>query len=131
MAAKSAPDVLNALVRVILLKTAMKPAPPDYQLQTAHDAKRFFNNLCAYCSQRPAVDFDHAVPANQEHLGQHYIGNLIPCCRECNDEKKKGNCPWGWDHRQFLRYKRDGAGRTAKIDAYMKADGYRIYAAGR
>jgi 5-methylcytosine-specific restriction endonuclease McrA len=89
MAAKSTPDVLNALVRVILVKTATKPAPATYQLKTATDAKRYFGGLCAYCGKWPPVDFDHAIPTNQYHLGEHYIGNLIPSCRECNDEKKK------------------------------------------
>jgi hypothetical protein len=124
MAAKSNSDVLNTLVRVLLLKTAAKPAPTNYQLQTATDVQRYFNFLCAYCAERPPVQFDHAIPANQFHLGEHYKGNLIPSCRECNDEKKKGFPKWGLDHRQFLARKEGGADRIAKIEAWMKSDGY-------
>jgi HNH endonuclease len=124
MAAKTTPDVLNALVRVILVKTATKPAPIIYQLQTAPDAKRYFGGLCAYCGERPPVDFDHAISINQYYLGEHYVGNLIPSCRKCNDEKKKGNPRWGLDFRQYLSRKEGGAERIAKIEAYMKADGY-------
>lgn len=124
MAAKSNSDVLNALVRVLLLKTASKPAPANYQLQTATDVKRYFNFSCAYCAERPPDDFDHAIPANQYHLGETCIGNLIPSCRDCNDMKKKGLPKWGLDHRQFLAGKEAGADRLAKIEAWMEADGY-------
>jgi HNH endonuclease len=124
MAAKSNSDVLNTLVRVLLLKTATKPAPASYQLQSATDVKRYFDFLCAYCAGRAPVEFDHAIPTNQYHLGEHYKGNLIPSCRECNDTKKKGHPKWGLDYRQFLTGKEGGADRITKIEAWMKADGY-------
>jgi len=43
---------------------------------------------------------------------------------ECNDEKKRGLPKWGLDHRQFLARKEGGADRIAKIEAWMKSDGY-------
>jgi hypothetical protein len=121
MTAKSTPDVLNALVRVILVKTAAKPAPPLYQLQTASAVLADFGGLCAYCRERPPVEFDHAVPQNREYRGEHCIGNLIPSCNKCNNEKKEH------DFRQFLSGNKDGAQRIAKILAYMKANGYTPY----
>ena len=124
MAAKSTPDVLNALVRVLLVKTATKPAPASYQLQNSTDVKRYFSFVCAYCAERPPIEFDHAIPTNQYHLGEHYKGNLIPSCRECNDKKKKGRAKWGLDYREFLVGREGGGDRIAKIEAWMKADGY-------
>jgi hypothetical protein len=121
MTAKSTPDVLNALVRVILVKTAAKAAPPLYQLQTAPAAIAYFGSYCAYCGERPPVEFDHAVPSNREHRGEHCIGNLIPSCNRCNNEKKEQ------EFRQFLSGKDGGAQRMANILAYMKHNGYTPY----
>ena len=49
---------------------------------------------------------------------------MIPSCRECNDKKKKGRTKWGLDYREFLVGREGGADRIAKIEAWMKADGY-------
>lgn len=111
-------DVQNSLVRVILWKIG-EPPTSDYRLQAAKPAAiAYFGGYCAYFSQRPPVDFDHAIPINRDHLGQHCIGNLIPSCAECNAEKGR------WDFRVFLRDKPDGGQRIAKTLAYMAANGY-------
>jgi hypothetical protein len=118
MAATHTGDALNALVRVLLAKTAANPAPATYTLQSAKDAKRYFGSLCAYCREKPSVELDHAVPINREHLGEHHRGTLIPSCRECNAAKGRA------DFREFLALKTDGAARIAKIQAWMRYDGY-------
>lgn len=78
----------------------------------------------AYCAERPPVEFDHAMPINRHHLGENVVGNLIPSCRECNDEKKDGCRPYGLDFRQYLIGKKNGANRLGKIAAYMRENGY-------
>ena len=59
-----------------------------------------FDDLqCVYCSA-PATSWDHLVGLvkNSELNGYgHQIGNLVPCCRDCNSSK--GNKDW----REFLR----------------------------
>jgi HNH endonuclease len=124
MSANSTPDALNALVRAILTKTPTKPAPARYQFQNASAAKDHFGGYCAYCGKRPPVEFDHAMPINWHHLGEHCIGNLIPSCRECNHEKKDAKRPYGLDFRQYLNGKEGGADRIGKILDWMKKDGY-------
>jgi endonuclease I len=49
---------------------------------------------CVYCGS-PADTWDHimATVKNGQYSGfGHQIGNLIPCCKECNS--KKGNKEW-------------------------------------
>jgi hypothetical protein len=123
MATYSNAAALNTFVRVLLTKTPTKRAPPRYQLQNATAVKRLFDHLCAYCGERPQETLDHAIPINQQHLGEHVIGNLIPSCCICNEEKDKLNPPYGLDFREFLRRKEEGE-RLLKIETYMKDNGY-------
>jgi hypothetical protein len=120
MTAKTTPDVLNALVRVILVKTAAKAAPALYQLQNATAARVYFKDKCGYCRECPPIELDHAVPSNRVYRGEHCIGNLIPSCRKCNDEKGQADL----DFRQFLSTKEGGDQRIADILNYMKSNGY-------
>jgi HNH endonuclease len=124
MGTTSTPDALNAFVRVLLAKTPTKPAPARYQFQSASAAITYFGGLCAYCAERPPVEFDHAMPINRHHLGENVIGNLVPSCRECNHEKKDRSRPYGLDFRQFLNGKKNGSERIGKIAAYMRENGY-------
>jgi hypothetical protein len=78
MGTTSTPDALNAFVRVLLAKTATKPAPARYQLQNASAAVIYFGGLCAYCAERPPREFDHATPINRHHLGENVIGKPDP-----------------------------------------------------
>ena len=112
-------DVQNSLVRFILWKIGEVPTSVS-RLQAAEPAAiAYFGGWCAYCGDRKPVHFDHAIPINRDHLGQHCIGNLIPSCAECND--KKGGRR---DFRDFLSDRRDGEQRTAKILAYMEVNDY-------
>lgn len=124
MRTTSTPDALNAFVRVLLAKTPTKPPPVRYQLQNASAAVIYFGGLCAYCAERPPVEFDHAMPINRHHPGENVVGNLIPSCRECNREKKDGSRPYGLDFRQYLNSKKNGAERINKIAACMRENGY-------
>lgn len=66
---------------------------------------------CVYCDDKLAETWDHifALVKNNEYSGYgHTIGNLLPCCKECNS--KKGNKNWlqfisenysDNEHRQF------------------------------
>src|SRR5437870_262374 len=51
--------------------------------------------LCAYCDDNEADTWDHVVGLvkDQQFSGfGHTIGNLLPCCRQCNS--RKGNKDW-------------------------------------
>lgn len=50
--------------------------------------------VCVYCAG-PGQTWDHLEPLvrNSEPSGfGHTLGNLVPCCRDCNSAK--GNKPW-------------------------------------
>jgi hypothetical protein len=50
---------------------------------------------CAYCDVRPAETWDHVtgLVRNSQYSGfGHTIGNLLPCCKDCNS--RKGNRDW-------------------------------------
>ena len=58
-----------------------------------------FRGLCAYCQARPWKHFDHVIPLSRG--GRHSIGNLLPACQDCNQQKHaKTVMEWMmWRHR--------------------------------
>ena len=53
-----------------------------------------FGHRCAYTGRpltEAETDRDHAVPLNRTSGGLHMYGNLLPACRQANNEK--GCCP--------------------------------------
>ena len=82
--------------------------------------QEYFSNKCAYCGKTSEV-VDHAIPINRDQLGEHRLGNLIPCCKECNGKKSdKG-------YRQYLDLllhdsqitEKEKLERQDKIEKYM------------
>lgn len=76
--------------------------------------------LCAYCETKLAETWDHVVGLvmHKQYSGfGHTIGNLLPCCRDCNSQK--GNRDW----RTFLKLKCDDETsyltRSAKLEHYF------------
>lgn len=41
---------------------------------------------CVYCGSQVSGTADHVVP--QKHGGRSLIGNLVPACAKCNQQKK-------------------------------------------
>lgn len=75
---------------------------------------------CAYCESKPAETWDHVfgLVTHKQFSGHgHTMGNLLPCCRDCNSQK--GNRDW----RTFLRTKCDDESsylaRTEKLERYF------------
>ena len=51
----------------------------------------FFDHQCCYYGRLITVDSlsqDHLIPMNKEHLGLHAWGNVVPCCKDCNNSKQ-------------------------------------------
>jgi len=76
--------------------------------------------LCIYCD-RPAETWDHimAIVKDGKFSGYgHQVGNLIPCCKDCNS--KKGNRDW----KEFLISKRPNERTNPdiinKVESYIK-----------
>ena len=56
--------------------------------------------MCVYCEKAPAKTWDHVygLVRNKQYSGfGHVLGNLVPCCMNCNESK--GNRDWS----QFLK----------------------------
>lgn len=64
-------------------------------IEKEEEWKKFFpNKTCAYCG-KPANHLDHLFPLIVDRKPTGYgtePGNLVPCCRECN--QPKGNLHW-------------------------------------
>jgi len=75
-----------------------------------------FGGACAYCGANGELVMDHVIPINRQALGEHRLGNLVPCCRACNETKSEQ------DFRAFLE---DDPVRIAAIAAHMEGHGYR------
>jgi endonuclease I len=69
--------------------------------------------VCFYCEKRSAETWDHVfgLVKDEQYAGfGHMLGNLVPCCKECNSAK--GNRGW----REFLEMTLiDNEKRSAKI----------------
>jgi 5-methylcytosine-specific restriction endonuclease McrA len=51
--------------------------------------RRLAKGICHYCGRRFAakeLTMDHIVPVSKG--GKTTKGNVVPCCKECNTEKK-------------------------------------------
>jgi 5-methylcytosine-specific restriction endonuclease McrA len=63
--------------------------------------RRLARGICYYC-HRPAapkaLTMDHIVPISRG--GKSTKGNVVPCCKECNNAKKQ-LLPMEWD--QYLQ----------------------------
>ena len=59
--------------------------------------RRLAKGLCNYCGRQKSpneLTMDHIVPISRG--GKSTKGNLVPCCRACNN-KKKHLLPMEWD----------------------------------
>ncbi len=63
--------------------------------------RRLAKGVCGYCGQPTPpreLTMDHIVPIARG--GQSTRGNVVPCCKECNNAKKQ-LLPMEWD--QYLK----------------------------
>lgn len=74
---------------------------------------------CVYCG-RSATTWDHLVGLVKDkelHGYGHQIGNLVPCCRECNS--KKGAKQWEEFLREITPSDADFSSKKRRIAAYL------------
>ncbi len=101
----------NLLVRFILSNLGQESLGQNHW----EDTKSYFGGKCAYCGEAKELHMDHGIPINKTCLGEHRLGNLIPSCKKCNDDKHYA------DFKEFLE---DKIERIVKIEAYMASKGY-------
>ena len=109
--ARSKSDIANSAIRIFLQKVGVfydeargfeKFVPNKKQKE---QLLKTFNYKCCYCDAditERSLSQDHLVPMNKASLGLHAWGNVVPCCKECNNEKQQKE----W--KEFLRTKSKG-----------------------
>jgi len=88
--------------------------------------KEFFDNKCAFCgcedtgNPRTGIVPDHLIPV--VHHGETCLGNIVPSCQDCNDQRGKNN----W--RDYLRseFGDEAQSRIDKIDEYLSKHPYQV-----
>jgi hypothetical protein len=86
----------------------------------------FFKNRCAFCGvghsgdNRTGLIPDHLIPAVE--YGELCLGNTVPACHHCNDERGKKN----WQKYILNNKPRDYKNRIILIKKYLKAYPYTV-----
>lgn len=85
--------------------------------------------MCAYCDKNPAETWDHVVGlVKAQHYSGfgHTIGNLLPCCKQCNS--RKGNKDWREFVAVMLKDEVQRAKKVALLDRYFSRylEGYHL-----
>lgn len=75
--------------------------------------KVHFNNSCAYCGEKAALEQDHFIPLSKG--GGYTRENIIPACRSCNASKY--NNAFGEWYPKHSGYSKE---RESKIVDYLK-----------
>ncbi len=96
--ARSKSDIANSAIRIFLQKVGVfydeergleKFVPTKIQKITLLE---LFDYVCCYCGRtidEKTISQDHLIPLNKASLGLHAWGNVVPCCKECNNEKQQ------------------------------------------
>lgn len=96
--ARSRYDIANTAIRIFLQEVGryydkargFEPFVP--KVGQKDELLDFFGHACCYCKtplSRATISLDHLIPMNKGALGLHAWGNVVPCCKDCNNEKQQ------------------------------------------
>jgi len=99
--ARSKSDISNSAIRIFLQDVGrfydeargFEPFGP--KVAQKDELLFSFNYECCFCGvsiDRKSLSQDHLIPMNKSSLGLHAWGNIVPCCKDCNNEKQQK--PW-------------------------------------
>ena len=127
--ARSKSDISNSAIRIFLQEVGkfydqargFDPFVP--KVSQKDELLQYFDYQCCFCGatiDRKSLSQDHLIPMNKTSLGLHSWGNVVPCCRDCNNEKQQK--PW----QDFLVYKAKthAKAREEKINCFVKSKSY-------
>lgn len=85
------------MIDELLLETGLRyRIPPSLRGPTYRNQRRRWRmaclypvRLCSYCGEAAGSTIDHVEPLDRG--GADALGNMVPACRDCNNEK--GNWP--------------------------------------
>ena len=128
--ARSKSDIANSAIRIFLQDVGKfydqargfnafvpKKAQKEELLE-------YFDYECCFCGAKITVESlsqDHLIPMNKASLGLHAWGNVVPCCKGCNNEKQ---------HRSWMEFLKSKASsgqakeRAAKIEQFVAEKKY-------
>ncbi len=130
--ARSKSDISNSAIRIFLQKVGeyydKSRGLDKFVPNKSQKLKmlKYFNYQCCYCGVKideSSISQDHLIPMNKENLGLHAWGNVVPCCKDCNNEKQQKL----WE--SFLKSKTNPdvymyKARKSKIENYVKDMNY-------
>jgi len=127
--ARSKSDISNSAIRIFLQNVGkyydsirgFEVFVP--KVKQKEELLNYFDNKCCYCGtgiSKKTLSQDHLIPMNKEFLGLHAWGNVVPCCRDCNNEKN--NKSW----KEFIINKAGEKAdkRTRKIEVFVESHHY-------
>ena len=94
-------DISNSAIRIFLQNVGKyydKARGYDPFVPKKHqkiELLSYFEDKCCFCTTPinfKSISQDHLVPMNKTSLGLHCWGNVVPCCKDCNNEKQQK--PW-------------------------------------
>jgi HNH endonuclease len=129
MMARARADIANTAVRIFLQEMGKlhdeERGLHPYRKSDFQVVRDFFGDRCCYCDtafdERTAAHQDHLIPINRTNLGLDAWGNVVPACRECNNQKQ------GADWRAFIirRAGEHAAERHERVVAFLKKYRYK------
>lgn len=128
--ARSKSDIANSAIRIFLQDVGkfydqargFEPFIPKKAQK--EELLEYFDYECCYCGAEITVQSlsqDHLIPMNKAALGLHAWGNVVPCCKGCNNEKQQQ--PW----EKFLESKapaKFAKDRKGKIQVFVAEKKY-------
>lgn len=85
---KHSPSLLEAIRFYLQRRRAkQKGLTANFTQRDWREAKRFFNNRCAYCGREAELHQEHFIPVSKG--GGYTKNNIVPACKSCNS--RKGN----------------------------------------
>jgi hypothetical protein len=115
---RSKSDISNSAIRIFLqdvgkfYDSERGYAPFSPNVKQRLQLLEYFNNRCCFCNIeicQKTMSQDHLIPMNKTSLGLHAWGNVVPCCKPCNNEKNQTN----W--RDFMASKASPADAMERI----------------
>jgi len=128
--------ISNTAVRIFLqkfgkdydIKRGFKPLTDRLNTYEKKELLNYFNYECCFCGKKfdnnKNFSRDHLIPQNKESLGLHAWGNVVYCCKSCNDEKNKQ--PWEDFLKSKSENKNEFENRKAKLKAFISDKKYEI-----
>lgn len=127
--ARSKSDISNSAIRIFLQDVGKFYdetrgfAPFGPKVSQKKELLEYFEYRCCFCGDpidEKTLSQDHLIPMNKAMLGLHAWGNVVPCCKECNNEKQQRT----WQEFLIKKAGDDEQKRRKKIENFVVSKNY-------